>query len=86
MIEIPLTIHSDSATLSNVAARKKTGRGGAREGAGRPRRVKDPVRFTLDFERPHFEALEALAGEREDSVAEVVRKAVEAYLKRLGRL
>jgi len=67
---------------SGVASRKKSGRGGAREGAGRRKIVKDPVRLTVDHERADFELLEAIADERGTSIASVVREAVRAYVRR----
>ena len=69
-----------------MAARKSKGkRGGARPGAGRPPVVHDPVRFTLDLERPDFEALEEIADQRGRSIASLVREAVGAFLKRRKR-
>ena len=69
-----------------MAARKKKGkRGGARPGAGRPPVVHDPVRFTLDFERPDFEALDRIAEEKGQSMASLVRAAVATFVKRRRR-
>lgn len=63
------------------AKRAAPGRGGRREGAGRRRILKDPVRLTVDYERRDFEALEAIAEERGVSIASVVREAVRTYLR-----
>jgi len=77
-----LRIIEDHFKLSPVAARKKDGRGGARPGAGRKPELKDPYRYTMDFEGPQMDALEAIAEERRASIASVVREAVDAYLRR----
>ena len=72
--------------ISDVAARKKaSGLGGWRPGAGRKRIVQDPVRLSIDHERPDVEALEAIAEEQRVSVAHLVRKAVQAFVKRYGK-
>lgn len=65
-----------------VAAKKRSGPGGARPGAGRPRVVQDPVRLTVDYERADFEHLEAIAERRGVSVASVVREAVRTFVAR----
>ena len=69
-----------------VARKKKPGRGGRREGAGRKRIVTDPVAFTLDIERPEMDVLRAIAEERGASVASLVRKAISAFLRRQKRI
>lgn len=61
-----------------------SGRGGARAGSGRKRVVNDPERLTVDFERADLNALRALADDRGTSVASLVRKAVEQFLRRAG--
>jgi len=72
--------------VSVVTARKKpSGLGGWRPGAGRKRIVQDPVRLSIDHERPDVEALEEIAEEQGVSVAHLVRKAVQAFVKRYGR-
>lgn len=83
-----LTFQDHTSTIADVAAKrtKAAGWGGARPGSGRPRQVQDPMRLAVDFERPEFEALEALSRERDESLAVLVRRAVHAYLKRLGRV
>ena len=63
-----------------MSARKKTAKR-----VGRRRIVKDPVRFTVDYEREDFERLEETADERGVSVASLVREALRGYLKRGGR-
>ena len=47
--------------------------------------LKDPVSVTLDLEGPDFERLKAFAEAKDTSVAALVRKAVQAHLKRLER-
>ncbi len=73
------SVHPDS-----VASRrkKKTGWGGARPGAGRKPELREPYRYSMDFEGPQMDALEQIASEREVSIASVVREAVDAYLAR----
>ena len=68
------------------ARKKKPGRGGRREGAGRKPFLEDPVAFTLDIETPEMDALRALAEEREASVASLVRSAITAFLRRRKRI
>jgi hypothetical protein len=46
--------------------------------------VNDPERLTVDFERADLNALRALADDRGTSVASLVRKAVEQFLRRAG--
>ena len=65
-----------------TARRKKSGRGGARAGSGRPRIVQDPARIGVDFERRDMDALHELAKRRETSVADLIRRAVSQYLRR----
>jgi hypothetical protein len=72
--------------LRSVAVRKKKGSwGGRRPGAGRKPVLKDPVSVTLDLEGSDFERLKAFAEARDTSVAALVRRAVQAHLKRLER-
>ncbi len=69
-----------------VAVQKKKGSwGGRRPGAGRKPVLEDPVSVTLDLEGPDFERLKAFAEARDTSVAALIRKAVQAHLKRLER-
>lgn len=69
-----------------VAAReRKTGWGGARPGAGRPRVVQEPERVAVDLEKPDLIALQALAERRGTSLADLIRRAVTQYLRRAGR-
>ena len=72
--------------ISDLAARKKaSGLGGWRPGAGRKRIVQDPIRLSIDHERPDVEALEAIAEAQGVSVARLVRKAVQTFVKRYGK-
>ncbi len=68
-----------------MSSRKQTGWGGAREGAGRKRVLKDRRRVGVDLEGPDFQRVKALAAKRGISISEVVREAVRAYLKRTKR-
>ena len=71
---------------SGVSTRRRRGSwGGSRPGAGRPQVVQDPVRLSIDHEREDAEALRQLAENRGTSVAELVRAAVRAYVKRHRR-
>lgn len=45
--------------------------------------MNDPVRLSVDYERKDFEALEALATERQTSVASIIRQAVRDYIGRV---
>ncbi len=67
-----------------MTARKKkpAGWGGARQGAGRPRIYSDLVRRTIDFEAAQDRLLRDFADDRGISVAQVVRDAVRAHLRR----
>ena len=47
--------------------------------------MQDPVRLSIDHERPDVEALEGIAEERGVSVASLVRKAVQTFVKRYGK-
>ena len=54
-------------------------------GAGRKRIVQDPERIAVDLERPDLDAMRALAEKRSTSVADLIRRAVSAYLGRSKR-
>ena len=68
--------------ILDLAVRKKRSR---RPGAGRKRIVQDPVRLSIDHERPDVEALEAIAQAKGVSVASLVRRAVQTFVKRYGK-
>jgi hypothetical protein len=86
MDDLTLLIQTERHTLSDVTARKtREKRGGQRPGAGRKPTLEDPVSLTVDIERPQRAALEEIARERGASVASLVRRAIEAFLKRRGR-
>lgn len=55
-------------------------RGGAREGAGRPRAVHDPVRVVVDVERPDVKALRAISEKTGASVSWLVREAIRRFV------
>ena len=62
--------------------RKKDGRGGAREGAGRKPFLAEAKTFSVTLERADYEAVQRLADRRGGSLSSVVRDAVRAYVKR----
>ena len=61
---------------------RSSSRGGARPGSGRKRRVQEPKRIAVDLETADFERLRALAEQRNESMAELVRHAIRALLRR----
>ncbi len=65
-----------------MARRKSKTRGGARPGAGQKRIYEDLVYRTIGFERASFEKLVRAAKKRGESVAAIVRRAVDTYLRR----
>ncbi len=69
-------------TIDMMAARKKTGWGGARPGAGRPRLYAKMHRRSVDFDDADDRLLREIAAERGVTVIQVIREAVTAYLKR----
>lgn len=68
-----------------AARRKKRTWGGYREGAGRKSELRDPHRYSMDFEGPQMQALEEIAAEQGVSIANVVREACAQYLARKRR-
>lgn len=70
---------------SVVVARKRTTWGGRRSGAGRRPKLKEPTSVTLDVEKPQIDALREIAQEEDLSVAQVIREAIAAYLRRRRR-
>ena len=72
--------------LGAVAARRKKGSwGGYREGSGRKAELRDPHRYSMDFEGPQMRALEEIAEEQGVSIATVVREACARYVARKRR-
>ncbi len=65
-----------------VRPKRKSGPGGARPGAGRKRIYEDLVYRTIGFERATFKKLVQAARKRGESVAAIVRRAVDSYLRR----
>ena len=63
-----------------AAKRKKSGRGGFREGAGRKRILKDATTLSVTLEASDYKAVERLAEKRGVSFASVVREAVKTYM------
>lgn len=80
-----LSFQKNYGTLAHVAGRKKTGRGGARPGAGRPALMRDPVVFSVTVERNDYDALSTEAESRGVTLATVVREALRAYARRRRR-
>jgi predicted DNA binding CopG/RHH family protein len=68
-----------------ASKRKKDGRGGAREGAGRPALHEESADLTVRFDKRHLDALAALASERGLSTASLIREAVARYVARRRR-
>jgi hypothetical protein len=66
--------------LSKVVQKKSKGHGGARRGAGRPRRLQIPARLSVDFEAEDLDALQQLATAQDRSLASLIREAVRGYL------
>ena len=62
--------------------KRKSGPGGARPGAGRKRVYEDLIYRTIGFESTTFEKLVRAAQKRGESVAAIVRRAVDTYLRR----
>jgi len=71
--------------LGLVAKRKKSGRGGARIGAGRPALMREPVVFSITAERSAYEALAKEAELQGVTLATIVREALQAYARRRRR-
>ena len=71
--------------LDSMGAKKGSGRGGFRPGAGRPRIVQEPERIAVDLEKSELDALREIASRRETSVADLIRRAVSQFLKRAQR-
>jgi predicted DNA-binding ribbon-helix-helix protein len=65
-----------------AAKRKKSGRGGRREGAGRKPVLDGARTLSVTLEDSDYEAVEHLAEARGVSFAKVVREAVKAYMAR----
>ena len=68
-----------------MAAKRKSGWGGTRQGAGRPRIYKNLVRRMINFEAAQDRLLCQFAEARGISISEVVRDAVRAHLWRQTR-
>jgi hypothetical protein len=66
-------------------AERNSKRGGRRPGAGRPRILRDRVRFLVDLEREQLDALRRMAAEAGVSVSELLRGMIAARMKRRGR-
>ncbi len=64
-----------------LMARRKSGRGGRREGAGRPPVLKEATQRWVNFERRDLERGERMARAEGISFAELVRGALRLYLR-----
>ena len=75
-----------TSNIEPVAARKrKSTWGGARPGAGRKPVLENPRSVNFDVEEPDLEALRVISDERGIPVAETIRRAIRAYLRRYRR-
>ncbi len=54
--------------------------GGVRPNAGRKGTIVDPVMVSLTIEREVVNIIDAMAGEKDESRAEVIRRAIDFYL------
>ena len=72
-------------TMDTMAAKRKSGWGGARQGAGRPNLRTNPYRRSVDFDEADDRVLREIAEQRGVSVAQVIREAVTALLRRQTR-
>lgn len=75
---------NESMWYAHAVARKKIKgtRGGWRPGSGRKPEFEDRVLRSVSFERDDVERLEAIAEHEGVSLAEIVRRAVSAFLSR----
>ena len=81
-----ITSERINATLVPMAARrKKSSRGGRREGAGRKPVLKGAKTLSVTLEETEYEAIQGLAEARGVSFATVVREAVKSYTARRKR-
>jgi hypothetical protein len=62
-------------------AKRKTGWGGRRKGAGRKHELNDSVLRSVAFERVELERLAGLARSEKVSTSEIVRRACWVYLR-----
>ena len=71
------------SSIDDMASRKKRdGRGGRREGAGRKPVLKDAERVTVPMEKRDLRAMKKLAAKRGVTTSALIREAVAAFLKR----
>ncbi len=76
-------VMDNSVPSETVAPRRKArGQGGWRPGAGRKPELEDAVSVTLHLERPQIERLREIAEAKDVSVASLIRKAVDGFLRR----
>jgi len=76
-----LVVSSWPCEYSDVAARKSK-RGGARPGAGRPAILEERRSVTLHIEAAQRERLGQIAEARGVSVSDLIRQAIDAFLRR----
>ena len=65
--------------------KKKTGHGGHRPGAGRPRLMRDSRPITVRIEADDYEALEEIAERRGEAIPSLFRSALDTFIKRHRR-
>ena len=68
-----------------AASKSPSRKGGRRKGAGRKPILSESAKVTFDLERDDLDAVAAIAEQDGVSVAQVLRDAVRALLKRRGR-
>ena len=79
-------VFSDTICDSPIMAmQRKSGRGGARPGAGRPAIMQEPTPFTVTIDRADYDALAQIAGRRGVTLATVVRDVLQRYARRQRR-
>jgi hypothetical protein len=66
--------------LAVARQKKRSRRGGAREGAGRKPTLKDRAGLSVQLDGDAFDRLAAIAEEREVSMGSLVREAIAQYL------
>ncbi len=68
-----------------MAAKRKTGHGGHRTGAGRKGFIKNAKVLSVKYDGDDLAELESIAEERGISVASLLRELVREYLKKRSR-
>ena len=68
-----------------ASGKKASVRGGRREGAGRPRVLKDRARLMVHLEKDDLDSLQEIAEEEAKPVGQVIREILSRHLRRRGR-